>query len=80
MPVPSSDLLMLPVLKLCMEREWDMGEMVGRVATDLRLSQAERDELIPSGSISVVASRVHWAKTYLKKAGLATSPSADACA
>ena len=74
MPVPSYDLLMLPVLKLCAKREWGMGELIARIADDLHLTQAEREERIPSGSLTVVASRVHWAKFYLKKAGFLDQP------
>ena len=74
MPVPSYDVLMLPVLKLCAEREWGMGELISRIADDLHLSQTEREERIPSGSLTVVASRVHWAKFYLRKAGFLDQP------
>lgn len=51
-----------------------MGELIARIADDLQLTQAERDEIIPSGSVTVVGSRVHWAKTYLKKAELVDQP------
>ena len=65
---------MLPVLRLCAEQLWIMRDLVARVADELDLSQAERDQMIPSGSVTVVTSRVHWAKTYLKQAGLVEQP------
>ena len=74
MAVPSYDELMLPVLKLCLEKAWIMRDLVVRIADDLHLEQKERDQTIPSGSVSVITSRVHWAKTYLKQAGLLIQP------
>jgi restriction system protein len=41
---------------------------------DYRLTQEEREELLPSGRQTVFANRVHWAKTYLKQAGLISAP------
>jgi len=65
---------MLPVLRLCAEKLWLMRDLVARVADDLDLNQVEREQMIPSGSVTVVTSRVHWAKTYLKQAGLVEQP------
>lgn len=39
------------------------------------ISEAERDELLPSGRQRVLHNRIHWAKFYLSKAGLIESPS-----
>ena len=58
MPVPTYDLLMLPVLRLCAEKTWTMKDLVDRVADDLNLNDEEREELLPSGSATVIASRV----------------------
>jgi restriction system protein len=41
---------------------------------DLNLTAAERDQEIPSGGTKLIANRVHWAKTYLKQAGLLEQP------
>ena len=38
------------------------------------LTDAEREQLLPSGSQPVIANRVAWTKTYLKKAGLIAQP------
>jgi restriction system protein len=73
-PVPTYDVLMLPVLRLCAEKLWVMRDLVVRVADDLCLSQPEREQMIPSGTMTVITSRVHWAKTYLKQAGLVEQP------
>lgn len=74
MAIPTYDTLMLPVLKLSGERTWSMRDMIGRISDDLSLTERERAETIPSGTESLIASRVHWAKTYLKQAGLVEQP------
>ena len=74
MPIPTYDDLMLPVLRLSTEKLWVMRDLVARVADDLHLSQPEREQVIPSGTVTVITSRVHWAKTYLKQAGLLEQP------
>jgi restriction system protein len=65
---------MLPVLRLSGERAWNMRDLIARVADDLDLTPAERDQEIPSGGTKLIANRVHWAKTHLKKAGLLHQP------
>lgn len=74
MPIPPYDALMLPVLKRCEQRTWAMRDLIAQIANDLELSDEERNELIPSGGTPLIANRVHWAKTYLKKAGLLEQP------
>jgi len=73
-PIPTYDVLMLPVLRLCAQKVWSMRDLIARVADDLGLTDAELAEQIPSGGTTVIASRVHWAKTYLKQAGLVEQP------
>jgi restriction system protein len=75
MTIPSYEALMLPILNLVEQKQYSMRELIERVETDLGLSEDERSALIPSGKISVIASRTHWAKTYLKQAGLVSQPS-----
>lgn len=74
MTIPTYDLLMLPVLRHCAETTWQMRDLIRRIADDLGLSEEERAAQIPSGSTTIIASRVHWAKTYLKQAGLLEQP------
>jgi len=69
-PIPTYDLLMLPVLRHSAEKLWQMRDLIRRISDDLHLSAEERDQQIPSGGTTIIASRVHWAKTYLKQAGL----------
>ena len=74
MPIPPYDELLLPVLRHCAEKTWSMRELIAHISDELGLNQEEREQLIPSGTASVIANRVHWAKTYLKQAGLLEQP------
>ena len=72
--VPDYQTLMLPVLRLAAEREMRVADVSERIANDLSLTQAERDELLPSGRQRLLHNRIHWAKFYMSKAGLIASP------
>ena len=74
MTIPDYQTLMLPVLRLAAEGETRVADVSERIADDLGLSQAERDELLPSGRQRVLHNRIHWAKFYMGKAGLIASP------
>lgn len=49
-------------------------EVRDAIAARLSVSDAERQELLPSGRQAIFDNRVGWTRTYLKKAGLLTSP------
>jgi len=70
MTIPDYQTLMLPVLRLAVDGEVRITDAIDRLAANFDLSQDEREELLPSGRQTVFANRVHWAKTYLKQAGL----------
>ena len=44
--------------------------MVQHLADEFDLTEEERADLLPSGKQTTFANRVHWAKSYLGKAGL----------
>ncbi len=73
MPVPDYQTLMLPVLQSTRQGERRISEVVEQLANEFSLTPQERSELLPSGRQSKFANRVHWAKTYLTKAGLLES-------
>lgn len=50
-------------------------EVRDAIAARLSVSEAERQELLPSGRQAIFDNRVGWTRTYLKKAGLLTAPS-----
>ncbi len=74
MPIPDYQTLMLPVLRLAAQEETRVADVSERIADDLGLTQAERDELLPSGRQRLLHNRIHWAKFYMSKAGLIASP------
>ena len=74
MPVPDYQSLMIHVLSAAADGEVKVSDAVERIADKLRLSPEERAELLPSGKQTLFANRVHWAKTYLSKAGLIELP------
>jgi restriction system protein len=73
MSIPDYQTLMLPVLRASENGEVRIGDIVVLLANQFGLPPAERAELLPSGRQTVFSNRVHWAKTYLGKAGLLES-------
>jgi len=66
---------MLPVLQLAADgQEHKFSQAVEALADQFSLTAEERNELLPSGSQAVFNNRVGWARSYLKQAGLLTSP------
>ncbi|HZM06182.1 MAG TPA: restriction endonuclease [Candidatus Saccharimonadales bacterium] len=77
-PIPDYETLMLPLLKLASENpsaELRVLDATNLLASKYRLTPEERSELLPSGATFKFSSRVSWAATYLKKAGLLESRS-----
>lgn len=73
MAVPDYETLMLPLLRLAAQApgfEISTREAAQILADQFNLTEQERAALLPSGGTLVFASRVSWACTYLKKAGL----------
>lgn len=61
---------MLPVLEEAAQGEVRIGAVVERLADRFHLTPDQRAELLPSKRQTTFANRVHWAKSYLGKAGL----------
>lgn len=68
--IPDYQTLMRPVLEASKDGEVRISEVVEVLADQFDLSEEERQELLPSGKQATFSNRVHWAKTYLAKAGL----------
>jgi restriction system protein len=68
--VPNFQSLMLPVLRAAAVGEQRIGAVVQTLGEELGLSDAARAALLASGRQTIFANRVHWAKTFLAKAGL----------
>ena len=75
MAIPDYESLMQPLLqRLSDGRVRLIKDVVAELADDHQLTPEERSQLLPSGGTLTFASRVGWAKTYLKKAGLLIQP------
>src|SRR6266705_3259088 len=75
MAVPDYQSIMLPLLKIAGDgNEHSKNEVIERLAQQFGLSEIERNELLPSGVQRKFDNRVSWARTYLQKALLLSSP------
>lgn len=71
MSLPTYQDVMLPVLRAMEDgNERHIGEIVNDVIEGFNLTEAELGQMLPSGQSTVIGSRIGWARTYLKKAGL----------
>jgi restriction system protein len=62
---------MLPLLRFVEDgREQRIGEVVEPLGKKLGLSDDDMSEMLPSGRQTIIANRVHWAKTYMAQAKL----------
>ncbi|TCD05364.1 restriction endonuclease [Erythrobacteraceae bacterium CFH 75059] len=68
--VPDFQTLMLPLLEEAAGGTTRVRDMVDRLALRFALTQEQQAQRLPSGRQTTFANRVHWAKTYLCKAGL----------
>ncbi|MFN9847132.1 MAG: restriction endonuclease [Alphaproteobacteria bacterium] len=75
MAVPDYQALMLPLLKrsAAMKRPVSIMEVQPLVAADLKLTDEQLAERLPSGRQGVLHNRLHWSKQYLTRAGLLRS-------
>lgn len=74
MPVPDFQSLMLPLLKLLGDGNTNVAQCLPALQKEFNVSDEEAAELNPSGTMTTFANRTHWARTYMSKAGLLTSP------
>lgn len=74
MTIPDYETLMLPVLRLFAAGAKNVNECLPKLKEEFGITESEAEELIPSGRLTVLQSRAHWARTYLGKAGLLESP------
>ena len=71
MPIPDFQSLMLPIMKIAQDgEEHTARELRQRIGDDLGLTDAERKELLPSGTQPVLTNRIAWARAHLTMAGL----------
>jgi restriction system protein len=75
MAVPDFQSLMRPLLEvLSDDDDHSIKTIRDNLASLLSLDQSDREELIPSGRVTLFQNRVGWAATYLYRAGLIQRP------
>lgn len=71
MSIPDYQSLMLPVLKAAEDgSEHRIRDVIDRLSEELKLTDDDRQHLLPSGRQATFDNRVHWAKGYLTQAKL----------
>ncbi len=75
MKVPNFQQLMLPVLQSAANAngETSVSELADKIAAQLKLTEEDVEQLLPSGKQTVFKNRLNWAKSYMGKAGLVES-------
>lgn len=75
MPIPDFQSVMRPMLVAINDGNPKlMADVLEEVCQHFQLSEEERAQRLPSGKQTYIKNRVGWARTYMKKAGLVTSP------
>ena len=75
MAIPDFQSVMLPLIETLADgQERTMRALTDLLAGPFGLTEAERDEVLPSGQQSIFSNRVAWAKSHLKYAGLLENP------
>jgi len=73
--IPDYQTLMLPVLQALEDgKDHKKQDLVTQLGVQFQLTSDDLTQLLPSGTQKVFESRVGWAITYMKKAGLIESP------
>ena len=72
--IPTYQELMNPVLEAARSGPRKISDVVNEISDSLNLSDTDREARLPSGKQTVIANRVHWARSYLKQAGLVSNP------
>jgi restriction system protein len=75
MPIPDFQTIMLPLLELLKDGSpHHVQELRPVLENHFRLTEEERNEILPSGGQKRFDNRIGWARTHLKKAGLIANP------
>ncbi|NDJ17694.1 restriction endonuclease [Myxacorys almedinensis] len=76
MTIPDFQSIMLPLMQFASDgKEHSIRAAVEHLSNVFNLTDAEKQDLLPSGKQPVFDNRVGWARTHLKKAGLLKYPS-----
>lgn len=69
--IPKFDEIMLPLLQYLNDgKEHSLKDCSEAMCDFFKLTKEEREEMLPSGSMTVIRNRTGWAKMYLHRSGL----------
>jgi len=75
MEIPDFQSVMLPIVNYLASGEVSSNaDVTSQISDEFELTPEQRAELLPSGKQTIIKNRIGWAITYLKKAGLLSSP------
>jgi restriction system protein len=75
MPVPKFDQLLFPLLQFLNDgKEHALKEAIRAIEEELKLTEEEKAQMLPSGAQRTIVNRTGWARTFLKKAEFIESP------
>jgi restriction system protein len=75
MSIPNYQMIMLPLLETVQDgADYTIPQLFEKLAQKFELSQAEREEMLPSGNEEIFRNRMRWARFYLLRAGLLLDP------
>lgn len=76
MAIPDYQTIMLPLMQFANDgKEHSLREASEHLAEYFKLSEPEKQALLPSGKQPIFNNRLGWSRTHLKKAGLLEYPS-----
>jgi len=74
MPIPTYEEFMLPLLNTVKDsKEYGYKELLEILSRQFKLTEKEKEELLPSGTSTILYDRINWANKYLKNACLIES-------
>ena len=74
MAIPAYETMMRAFLEAIDLGARNVSEALPHIKAVFQITEDEAEEMLPSGKMSVLASRAHWSRTYLGAAGCLTSP------
>jgi len=75
MNIPDFQSVMLPIMEIASDKSVHLfRDVINKLIENYKLTEEEKNELLPSGKQPIFENRTGWAKTHLKKAGLLDYP------
>ena len=75
MSIPDYQFMMRPLLEQLADKKlYKLSDLLSPIAERLKLSELDREQVLPSKRQKTFDKRVAWAKTYLLRAGAVASP------